>query len=104
MLAAEEMASTAQQQHALAAGKLRKREDDLVLLIQSYETLRDAHKELQTRVAAANDGSAAHAARLQAEVEALGKSSSASQHEVGVLLAKNEESLQLLRLKPPLTA
>ena len=46
-------------------------EDDLVLLIQSFETLRDDHKNLEERVASAKDGSAAHATRLQAQVDQL---------------------------------
>ena len=37
----------------IAATKLRRREDDLVLLIQSYETLRDEHNALKAQVYAA---------------------------------------------------
>ena len=41
-----------------------------MLLIQSYENLRDEHAALKRRVADAEDGSAAHAARLAADLAA----------------------------------
>ena len=71
MAAAEEAAHANASRHATAASRLRKREDDLVLLLQSYEALRDKHAALAQRVAKAADGSAAHAARLEGDAEQL---------------------------------
>jgi len=64
----EEAAEIASHAHAVAAAKLRKRESDLVLLIESYQDLHFEHRTLREHVAQAEDGSAAHAARLAAEL------------------------------------
>ena len=67
--ASEAAAHTNAANYAATATRLRKREDDLVLLLQSYEHLRDDHTALSARVREAQDGGATHAARLQAELD-----------------------------------
>jgi hypothetical protein len=51
---------------ATTALKLRKREDDLVLMLHRFELLEGKHKKLLSDVASASEGSALNAARLQA--------------------------------------
>ena len=65
----EQEAEHAKREHREMSVRLRKREDDVVLLLQSYESLRDEHAQLACRVSEAEDGGSAHAARLQAELE-----------------------------------
>ena len=99
MLAAEESAHTAQQRYTATASRLRKREDDLVLLIQSYETLKDAHSDLTQRVQGAADGSAVHAARLQGEMERLRAAAATKNDDIAKLLQREGELSQQLAMR-----
>ena len=84
---------------AAAATKLRKRESDLVLLIQSYEDLRDQHTSLSRRVESAADGSAAHAARLASELAGTQAQLHARSVEIKELVGDRDELREALRMR-----
>ena len=97
--AAESAAAQAHSKYVGAASRLRNREDDLVLLIQSFETLKDEHKQLSERVAASSDGSAAHAARLQAELERQSRASMGKTAELAQLRTSAASLRERLELR-----
>ena len=99
MGAAEAAAHAAQKKLAMTSNKLRKREDDLVLLIQSYETLRDDHAALSHKVEAATDGSAAHVARLEAQLQRAQATSADKNAEIRSLLQRREQLAGQLALR-----
>ena len=68
---AEREAEHAKREHAVMERKLRRREDDLVLMIERYDGAQAAQRALTSRVAAASDGSTLHLARLKAEADEL---------------------------------
>jgi hypothetical protein len=99
MLNAEVAMHDSERKYAATARRLRKREDDLVLLIQSFETLRDDHKNLEERVASAKDGSAAHATRLQAQVDQLSATATTNSKDMNDLLVRHDEMTAKLTMR-----
>ena len=67
----EQEAEHAKREHRDMSIRLRKREDDLVLMIERYDGAQAAQRELTARVAAASDGSTLHLARLRTEAVEL---------------------------------
>ena len=67
----EQEAEHAKREHRDMSVRLRKREDDLVLMIERYDGAQAAQRELTARVAAASDGSTLHLARLRTEAVEL---------------------------------
>ena len=95
----EEASQLHERLHAAAATKLRKRESDLVLLIQSYEDLRDQHTALSRRVESAEDGSAAHAARLASDLAGTRSQLHMRSIELNELVGDRDELREALRMR-----
>ena len=70
-----------------------------VLLLQSYENLRDEHGALQARVDKASDGSAAHVARLHANLSAVEAESQQRGLDVAALTQQADELRDALRMR-----
>ena len=99
VLAAEKEARAAQRSCAEAASLLHKRDDDLVLLIQSYEGLKNEHDTLKGRVQSAAEDSTTHAVRLQIELDQKTAMLSSADHSLHKLLQQKENLAQQLIMR-----
>ena len=70
-----------------------------MLLIQSYEDLRDQHTALSRRVESAEDGSAAHAARLASDLAGTRSQLHMRSIELNELVGDRDELREALRMR-----
>ena len=99
MRTSEERADSSSRAHATAASSLQKREDDLILMISRYEDLQHEHGKLCKEIDSAADGSAAHAHRLEAELEALGHELEETRVALGSAMERAEAASAALGLR-----